>query len=93
VSTKRVLRALSPIGAAVYSATSGFRCRRGELGDWVGWAARFGTTRGNWADIWFHRLRSDRVELAAAECSRLRLVLVVFNSNSVLYASEDCSVQ
>jgi len=42
-------------------------------------------------DIWsekFRRLQSDPVELAAAECSRL-----VFNSNSVLYASEDCSVQ
>ena len=42
-------------------------------------------------EIWsekFWRLRSDPVELAASECSRL-----VFNSNSVLYASEDCSVQ
>jgi len=36
----------------------------------------------------FRRLRSDPVELSAAERSRL-----VFNSNSVLYASEDCSVQ
>ena len=42
-------------------------------------------------EIWsekFRRLWSDPVELPAAECSRF-----VFNSNSVLYASEDCSVQ
>jgi len=42
-------------------------------------------------EIWsekFRRLWSNPVELPAAECSRF-----VFNSNSVLYAFEDCSVQ
>ena len=42
-------------------------------------------------EIWsekFRRLWSDPVELSAAECSRF-----VFNSNSVLRASEDRSVQ